>query len=179
MSCLLTSGRIEPCKKAVGGLKAVYFIDYGTLGTIDYVNASTSAEIDTVAGTPTAYKYDLKGTSSFEQTINSSRENGTTFYDQTLNLTFKKLDKETHDEIALIAVARPHVIVEDNNGNLFLSGLEHGSDVNGGTIVTGAGMGDLSGYTLTLLAQELVPANFLLNDLATTGITVSASQINP
>jgi hypothetical protein len=40
-------------------------------------------------------------------------------------------------------------------------------------------MGDLSGYTLTLLAQELVPANFLSQDLATTGITVSASQINP
>jgi len=178
MSCLLTSGRTEPCKNAVGGLKTVYFIDYGTLGAVDFVSAN-SAEIDTIAGSPTAYKYDLKGTSSFEQTINSSRENGTTFYDQTLNLTFKKLDKDTHDEIALIAVARPHVIVEDNNGNLFLSGLEHGADVNGGTIVTGAGMGDLSGYTLTLLAQELKPANFLSLDLAGTGITVSASQINP
>ena len=178
MSCLLTSGRIEPCKNAVGGLKAVYFIDYGTLGDVSYVSSS-SAEIDTVAGTPTAYKYDLKGTSSFEQTITSSRENGTTFYDQTLNLTFKKLDKDTHDEIALIAVARPHVIVEDNNGNLFLSGLEHGADVNGGTIVTGAGLGDLSGYTLTLNAQELKPANFLSQDLTNTGVTVSTSQINP
>ena len=123
MSCLLTSGRTEPCKNSVGGLKAVYFIDYGTLGDVSFVS-STSAEIDTVAGTPTAYKYDLKGTSSFEQTITSSRENGTTFYDQTLNLTFKKLDKDTNDEIALLAVARPHVVVEDNNGNLFLSGLE-------------------------------------------------------
>ena len=178
MSRLLTSGRIEPCKNAVGGLKAVYFIDYGTLGDVSYVSSS-SAEIDTVAGTPTAYKYDLKGTSSFEQTITSSRENGTTFYDQTLNLTFKKLDKDTHDEIALIAVARPHVIVEDNNGNLFLSGLEHGADVNGGTIVTGAGLGDLSGYTLTLNAQELKPANFLSQDLTNTGVTVSTSQINP
>jgi hypothetical protein len=178
MSCLLTSGRLEPCKNAVGGLKAVYFIDYGTLGDVSFVS-SASAEIDTLSGSPTAYKYDLKGTSSFEQTITSSRENGTTFYDQTLNLTFKKLDKDTNDEIALIAVARPHVIVEDNNGNLFLSGLEHGSDVNGGTIVTGAAMGDLSGYTLTLNAQELKPANFLSQDLATTGITVSAQQINP
>ena len=54
-----------------------------------------------------AYQYDLKGTSSFEQTITSSRENGTTFYDQALNLTFKKLDKDTHDEIALL-VAGDH-----------------------------------------------------------------------
>lgn len=178
MSCLLTSGRTEPCKNSVGGLKAVYFIDYGTLGDVSFVSG-TSAEIDTVAGTPTAYKYDLKGTSSFEQTITSSRENGTTFYDQTLNLTFKKLDKDTNDEIALLAVARPHVIVEDNNGNLFLSGLEFGADVNGGTIVTGAAMGDLNGYTLTLNAQEIKPANFLSLDLANTGISVSGTQINP
>ena len=179
MSCLLTAGRTEPCKKSVGGLKAVYFIDYGTLGAVNYVDAVNSAEIDDFGGTPTAFKYDLKGTSSLEQTITSSRENGTTFYDQTLNLTFKKLDKDTHDEIALIAVARPHIIVEDNNGNLMLAGLEHGADVNGGTIVTGAGMGDLSGYTLTLLAQEKKPANFLSQDLLASNVTVSTSVINP
>ena len=40
-------------------------------------------------------------------------------------------------------------------------GLEHGADVSGGTIVTGAAMGDMSGYTLTLTAQEVLPANFL------------------
>jgi len=40
-------------------------------------------------------------------------------------------------------------------------GLEHGADVSGGTIVTGAAMGDLSGYTLTLSAMEVKPANFV------------------
>ena len=40
-------------------------------------------------------------------------------------------------------------------------GLEHGADVSGGTIVTGAAMGDLSGYTLTLSAMERKPANFM------------------
>jgi hypothetical protein len=33
-------------------------------------------------------------------------------------------------------------------------------------------MGDLSGYTLTLTGMEPVPANFLLNDLSTTGFNV-------
>ena len=51
--------------------------------------------------------------------------------------------------------------VEDYNGNVFMMGLSHGADVNGGTIVTGAAMADLSGYTLTLNAQELEPANFI------------------
>jgi hypothetical protein len=36
--------------------------------------------------------------------------------------------------------------------------------VSGGTIVTGAAMGDLSGYTLTLTGMETTPANFMTVD---------------
>ena len=114
-----------------------------------------------MTGTFTAYKYEVKGNSSFEQTITSSRENGTTFFEQTLNLTLHKLTKEDHAVIKLLAYGRPHVAVEDYNGNVFVMGLQHGADVSGGTIVTGAAMGDLSGYTLTLTGQELKPANFV------------------
>ena len=35
-----------------------------------------------MSGTFTAFKYDIKGNSSFEQNITSSRENGTTFFEQ-------------------------------------------------------------------------------------------------
>ena len=114
-----------------------------------------------MTGTFSAYKYELKGNSSFEQAVNSSRENGTTFFEQTLNLTLKKLSKEDHKEIKLLAYGHPHVAVEDYNGNVFLMGLENGADVSGGTIVTGAAMGDLSGYTLTLAGMEVKPANFV------------------
>ena len=40
-------------------------------------------------------------------------------------------------------------------------GLVHGADAAGGTISTGTAMGDLSGYTLTMTAQEALPANFI------------------
>ena len=60
-----------------------------------------------------------------------------------------------------MAYGRPHVVVQDYNNNAFLMGAINGADVSGGTIVTGAGMGDLSGYTLTLTGQETIPANFL------------------
>ena len=157
MACDLTRGRKEPCKDVVGGLKAVYFTYFGDYGTV----TQTDDEITDMDGTFTAYKYELKGGSSFEQAITSSRENGTTFFDQTLNLTLKKLSKEDNKELKLLAYGRPHVAVEDYNGNVFVMGLEHGAEVTGGTIVTGAAMGDLSGYTLTLNAQELKPANFV------------------
>lgn len=178
MACNLTTGRTEPCKDSVGGLTKVYFGDFDIFDIDDVTFAAGSQEITAITSAGTLYQYDLKGTSSFEQTITSSRENGTTFYDQVLTLQFKKLDKETHDEIALLATSRPKVFVEDNNGNIFVGGLEYGMDCNGGTIVTGAAMGDLSGYTLTLQGMEKKPANFYTGTLAT-DFTVSATQINP
>ena len=158
MACDLTRGRKEPCKDVVGGIKAVYFIDYGDI-TISY--DSTNTDVIDDLGAVTAYKYELKGNSSFEQAITSSRENGTTFFEQTLNLTLKKLSKEDNKELKLLAFGSAHVVVEDYNGNTFVMGAEHGAEVTGGTISTGAAMGDLSGYTLTLAASELQPANFL------------------
>ena len=176
MACNLTKGRLEPCKDVVGGLKAVYFTDFGDLGTVTKVDD----EITDLSGTFVAYKYDLKGGSSFEQAITSSRENGTTYFEQTLNLTLKKLSKEDNKEIKLLAYGRPHVAVEDYNGNVFVMGLEHGAEVTGGTIVTGAAMGDLSGYTLTFVGQEVQPANFVAAPTAAdpyAGVSSSATIV--
>lgn len=171
MACDLSLGRIEPCKDSVGGLKAVYFVNFGDMTGVTY-NGTNTDVIDAVAGTPTAYKYALKGTNSLDQTITSNRENGTTFFDQSLKLTLKKLTARDHKEIKLLAYGRPQVIVEDNNGNLFMCGLDYGMEVTGGTIVTGTAMGDLSGYTLELKGMEKVPANFLGDDLVSVGFTI-------
>jgi len=163
MACNLTLGRKEPCKDVIGGLKNIYFVDFGGLGTVSLTNDEIT-NLTGASGSLTAFKYEVKGNSSFEQTITSSRETGTTFFDQTLTLTLKKLTKEDNKELKLLAYGRPHVAIEDYNGNVFMMGLENGSDVNGGTIVTGAAMGELSGYTLTLNAQEPLPANFMDSD---------------
>lgn len=158
MACDLTKGRALPCRDSVGGLKAVYFVDFGGLGT---VTVSATDEVTDMGGTFNAYKYVLKGTSSVEQTINASRENGTVFFDQAVSLTLPQLSKEDNNEIKLLAYGRPHIVVEDYNGNAYLVGREHGADVTGGTIASGAAMGDMSGYTLTFNAMELTAANFI------------------
>jgi len=112
MSCTLSLGRKEPCKDVVGGIRKVYFTDFGSYGTVTQVDD----EITDMSGTFTAFEYELKGNSSFEQTITASRENGTTFFEQTLNLTLKKLSKGDNKELKLLAYGRPHVAVEDYNG---------------------------------------------------------------
>jgi hypothetical protein len=166
MACLLTHGRAESCKEFVGGIKSIYFINYGDLGAITYDGISPplpdiTDQIKTIAGTFSLFKYDLKGANSFEQTITSSRENGTTFVEQTLTFTIKGLDAQTTRQMKLLAWGRPHVIIKTNANNFFLAGLNHGMDVTTGTIANGTAMGDLNGYTLTLVGQEPIPANHL------------------
>jgi hypothetical protein len=162
MACLLTHGRAEVCKEFVGGIKSIYFINYGAMGTITYnATADLEDEIDTIAGVTTLFKYDLKGANSFEQTITSSRENGTTFVEQTLTFTIKGLDATTTKQMKLLAWGRPHVVIKTNANNFFIAGLNHGMDVTTGLVSNGTAMGDLNGYTMTLVGQEPIPANHL------------------
>tara|TARA_R100000773_G_scaffold25209_1_gene22052 strand:+ start:360 stop:935 length:576 start_codon:yes stop_codon:yes gene_type:complete len=174
MACVLTRSRAEACKDVVAGIKEVYFIDFGGLGT---VTLGSSDEITNMTGDSsnaiTLHKYPVKGNNSFETTINASRENGTVFYEQTLNITLKKLTKEDHKELKLLAAARPHIIVVDKNDNAFMMGLEEGSDLTEGTVSTGNALGDFNGYNYTFVAQEVSPPNFLVVDTTSANFPVS------
>lgn len=158
MACDLTGGRAKPCKDAVGGIRKIHFADFGDLGT---VTIDTNDQVTDLSGTFTYHTYDVKGNSSLETNINSSIENGTTFFEQVVNLTLHKLSKEDNKELKLMAFGRPHVFVETFDGQVLLVGREHGAEVTGGTAVTGTAMGDLQGYTLTLTANETTMPNFV------------------
>ena len=174
MACAITSGRKVPCKSAFGGIKRVYFCNYGD-ATITLDATTDEVETITMDGSTTFFQYDVKGNSSLETTITSSRDNGTTFYTQTLALTLPYLDNLTKNEVQLLAAGRPQMIVEDYYGNRFFCGYENGMDLTGGTIVTGAAAGDLSGFTLTMEGMEEFAPYFLESALT---ITVG-SQIDP
>lgn len=171
MACTITTGRKIPCKSAFGGIKSVYFADFGT---ITGVTVDGSTKEVTIAGSTTWYEYDVKGNSSLETTVTSSRENGTTFYTQTLNLTLTYLDAKTQAELQTLAVGRPYVVVQDYYGNNFLCGFENGMECTGGTVVTGAAAGDLSGFTLTFEGMEETAPYFLAS-----AVTPASGQIDP
>lgn len=171
MPCDISRGRLEPCKDKVGGINKVYFVNKGDLGDITYDVTDTDV-IDAVAGTPSAYEFEVRGASTYTETPTSSRENGTTHFEQVLELQLPQLSKEDHKTIKLLSYGHPHVVIEDNNGNLLLAGLEYGMDVTGGSITTGSGMGEFNGYTLTLTGMEKVPANFIGDTLTNAGFTV-------
>ena len=159
MACdFITSGRQEPCKDSVGGISAVYFVGYDGMGV---VTLDSDRVVTSIGSSPTFYKYDVRNNSSYTENIQASRESGTNYFEQVLELTLIKLTKEDHVAIKALSVGRPHIFIEDNMGNLMLAGLEHGCDVTGGTVVTGGAMGDMSGYTLSFTGMERFPANFV------------------
>ena len=174
MACTLTTGRKVPCKSAFGGIKTVLFADFGTIESVSVSATTKEATITNGSPAPTWYEYDVKGNSSLETSVTSSRENGTTFYTQTLNLTLTYLDAKTQAELQTLAVSRPYAVVVDYYGNSFLCGLENGMEVTGGTVVTGAAAGDLSGFTLTFEGMEETAPYFL--DAA---VTADVLQIDP
>ena len=158
MACAVTSGRNLSCKSSVGGLKNLFLLSYSNV----VKDLSPTDGVITLPENDTAefFKYFLKGNSSMETAITSSRENGITFYQTTLNITLEFLDSPTQEQIKLMSKDRLHVVVEDYNGNFFLLGRKHGCEITGGSVVSGSAMSDLSGFTLVFDSQEKRPPEF-------------------
>ena len=163
MACNLSAGRNEVCKDSIGGLAGVYFLNY-TTGSF---TKNGSGEITAFPSGSTVYYYQLKGTSAYTETVNSSRDNGTTFFTQELVLNLKKLTNEMTTQLKLMAYGRPQIVVWTMNGDALLVGEREGADVTAGTISTGGAMGDLYGYSVTFTGQEQLPAAFLSGSTTT------------
>lgn len=163
MACDLTRGRIVDCKDQVGGLRRIWFAkdfsDNILVAATLTGDEITTGGFDSWTGADSSvmefFQYDLRrDISSLTVNTQTGPENGTTAFEQVLEITLQKLTKEDSAELRLIAYNRPQVIVEDMNGNLFLLGAENGLDVTAGVMQTGAAHADMSGYTMTLTGME-------------------------
>lgn len=157
-SCDISSGRKERCKNNVGGIKNIFFINFDE--NLFPEATLTDEVITALDGAVNAHKYEVKGANGFDEENNNSRENGSSFWAGTGTVVLKKQDSATQKELKLLSYGRPHVIVEDYNGNFRLFGQEHGCEVQVNS-TTGQAMGDLNGYNLTITSQEREMASFI------------------
>jgi len=179
-TCDITSGFTLGCRDNSGGIKNLYILS----GSIDSITDASEGLIDAISGSGEFFQFELfRQTSDFTEAISSTPENGTVFYDQTVNATFFKLQSATRNQVRVLA-KNPDlkVIVETNNGSqdgigrYWLLGEENGVQLLSGTGQTGTAFGDLNGYALTFTGQEPEPASEIsgsLNDVVS-GITVPA-----
>jgi len=172
MACNITAGRNEVCKDSIGGLAGVYFLNY-TTGSF---TKNGNGEVTALPSGSTVYYYELKGNSAYTETVNTSRDNGTTFFSQELLLNLKKLTNEMTTQMKLLAYGRPQIVVWTMNGDALLVGEREGADMTAGSLQTGAAMGDLYGYSLTFTGQEQLPAAFLSGSTTTNAFAGLTSQ---
>ena len=170
MACDLTAGRIWECKEQVGGIKTVYFADFGDLTGLTVSNGAISTGLTG----KTLYRYELPDyTGNLTETLTASAESGTLFYEQALEITLHKLRAADSDEIKLLAKGRPHCIVVDNNDNQLLLGFQKGLNVTTVAGQTGTQAGDLSGYVLSFTASEVQAAPFVTDAISNATIVSS------
>lgn len=157
MACALTSGYSLDCRDSAGGIKSVLFIE------IDNVSGVTSADglVSAIAKANNRrfYKYNLqRATAEASEDFQDSAENGTIFYNQSLNIVLNKMQAATRNEIVLLAANRLLAVIEDRNGKYWLYGKENGLQRSGGKAGTGKAFGDRNGYELTFTGEEKDPA---------------------
>lgn len=177
-TCDITSGFTLGCRDNTGGIANLYILS----GSIDSVVDASEGLISTISGSGEFFKFELfRQTSDFSEAITSTPENGTVFYEQTLNAVFFKLQSSTRNQVKVLA-QNPNlkVVVETNNGTVdgvgryWLLGEDRGMQLLSGTAATGVEFGSLNGYSLTFTGQEPNPASEISGSLAgaLSGITL-------
>jgi hypothetical protein len=178
MACDITSGFSLGCRDNTGGISSIYILS----GSITNVSTVSEGLINGITGSGAFYEFELfRQTSDFTETITSTPENGTVFYEQAVNAVFFKLQSSTRNQVKVLA-QNPNlkIIVETNNGTVdgvgryWLLGEDRGMQLLSGTGATGTAFGDLNGYTLTFTGQEPNPSSELSGSLGSqfSGITL-------
>lgn len=178
MSCDITSGFTLGCRDNTGGIKNLYILS----GSITSVDDASEGLISGITGSGEFFQYELfRQTSDFSEAISATPENGTVFYEQSVNAVFFKLQSSTRNQVRVLA-KNPDlkIIVETNNGSedgvgkYWLLGEQNGVQLLSGTGATGTAFGDLNGYSLTFTGQEPEPASEISGSLAgaLSGITL-------
>lgn len=177
MACDITQGRIKACKKSIGGIVNAFFVNFAK-DAFTILNGEVTA-ID-IAVTE-VFQYALRGDENvFSEAFTSNRNTGVSLSTQTLVLQLKKLDKDTSNEVKLMAHGTPQIIVESRDGTYQLLGLTDGMDLTDSNIGTGGAKEDFNGYNLTFTGVEKDMAPFLDATTVTALLgLVSATNIDP
>lgn len=154
----LSAGIAKSCDTNTGGILKLYIADFENVTSYTEVSGEITA-ITMAAGTK-FYEFQFnRNTSSIEETINVSLENGTTFFEQRATLVLSRREKTKREAIKKLAAGQKQlaIIVKDSNNLYWFIGLTDGAilqELAGGS---GVAKSDANNYQLTFVAQEPNP----------------------
>ena len=165
MACILNEGYTLGCRDNIGGIQEVYI---GTWNGSDLTyTLGTNSVIDSFGGTFSGfYTFEQEiETGSFTEAGVYSTENGTAFYEQTLEITLQKLDAIIRNQVLILGQGKWRILILDQRGTYWLMGYQNPVRVSAATPGLGRAYGDLNGAVITFLGKEPEPA-YVVNPLA-------------
>lgn len=153
MACALTAGYAIDCRDAVGGIDAIYFAEFANMTLTD---ASGTITAITKATGKRFWKFEMPTKSSANATSNptGSVENGTLFFEVSLDFPINKRDATTRNIVTTLAKNKVLAVTKDKDGTYRLYGKGYGLYLGASTGQTGAAPGDANGYVLKFEGSE-------------------------
>lgn len=152
-SCAIVSGYTIDCRDSVGGIDAVYFAEFGNVTIADASGVVTG--ITKLTGKK-FYKFEIPTKSSAVASSNpvGSIENGTFFFEQTLDFPINKRDATTRNIVTTLGKNKVIAVTLDKDGVYRMYGKANGMYLESSTGTSGAAAGDAQGYVLKFAAME-------------------------
>lgn len=153
MSCVIQAGYTIDCRDSVGGIDAIYFAAFDD---VTIVEASGTVTGITKATGKKFWKFEVPTKSSANATSNpvGSTENGTLFFEQSIDFPINKRDATTRNIITTLAKNKVVAVTKDKDGTYRMYGKGYGMYLGQSTGQTGAAPGDANGYVLKFEGSE-------------------------
>lgn len=175
MSCLIVQGGSVLCRDSVGGMGLSLLI--GEYANVPQTNITASSGVISAMTCSTGkrlFKYELtKEDAQWTDKVTSSPESGTTFSEQTLTFTMKKMSAALRNNLLTLSYNRLIIVVKDANNVNWVMGQVNGVDLLSTEGTSGKALGDMNGQTLSFTAKEPVPAN-TVSDLIYASLQITA-----
>lgn len=147
----LTSGRREPCKNNLGGLRKLFLMEYVEYPTRLMVGRKTMK----LTSFPPTLIFEFEGN---QKNANENYVEGA--YEQSISFTMSQQDVDTLQNVSLLMNKRLRAITVDWKAKNKVYGLVGGLDVEV-MAKSGNGKADFNGYQVTLKGMEQYQAPFV------------------
>lgn len=147
MSCTQTlNGIAKDCAPNLGGVKRVYIGNFGEA----VITESSSPGVATISGVQLK-RYDFnRGLASMTSTATIDNATGAKYYTTDVVLQFNRMEATKRLEMMALFSVDAIVVVEDENGKLWLPDLSNPMNVSAADGTTGTAIGDANKYGITL-----------------------------
>lgn len=157
MACLANytlKGIEGSCEANLAGIKRAWM---GYADDYEFSVANDSAHTLTISAATGATLHEYvfnKQTGSITSELTKDEANGTNMYTNTITLQFTRMEQSKHLEIEALAKEHLVAVVEDNNGEYHLFGVDGYVSLDTDTTQSGQAYEDLNGYQLSLSAAS-------------------------